>query len=287
MEIVKKAVDELAEHKFSGEINFGENGDALLNPYFKDIIEYAYANLPLTKFVLYTNMMYVDKDMSEFLLKHNLSRLILNIDGASEQTYGYSKPGLDFYKVKANLHDFINARNKSGNNCKICIEILSPKRYMKLRKNRKQIDLPYDSNEVIKYWQSYLSEKDSVDEIIWFYNWDNRSNENRRNSCPSGILSEAFFDKMFISSEGDAYICCLDYNTKLTYGNVLENSIYSLWGSDKRHQIIKDIINKRFEKIGEPCIYCNTKLDYLTCYSDFIKHRYIVNAYAIDGNKKV
>jgi len=275
MKVVKKVVDELAEHKFSGEINFGENGDALLNPYFRNIIKYVYENLPLVKPILYTNMMHVDKNLSEFLVKHNLSRLILNIDGASEQTYKYSKPGLNFDKVRTNLHNFINARNKLESNCQICIEILPPKRYMELRKNRKQIDLPYDVPEVIKYWRSYLSQRDSVYEIIWFYNWNNRSNEKRRRSCPSGILGEAFFDKIFISTEGDTYICCLDYNTRLTYGNVLENSIYNLWRSKKRHQIINDIINKRFKKIGDPCIYCNEKFDYLACYYDFIKHRYL------------
>jgi len=273
MRVVKKVVDELAGHEFSGSINFGENGDALLNPDFKNIIEYTRERLPLAKLVLYTNMMNVDRDVSEFLIKHNLSKLTLNIDGASEETYRHSKPGLNFNKVKVNLHDFISARNKAGSSCQVCIEILSPKRYMNLRKNKK-INAPYDSPQVIQYWKDFLSAYDCIDEIIWFYSWNNQAKEKRRISCPSGILGEAFFDKMFISTEGDVYICCLDYNTRLTYGNVLKNSIYDLWKSEKRRQIMDDIINKRFKKIGQPCLYCSEKFDYLACYLDFIKHRY-------------
>jgi len=286
MEVVKKVADELARHEFSGEINFGENGDALLNPYFRDIIKYAYEKLPLAKLMLYTNMMHLDKSLSEFLIKHNLSRLILNIDGASELTYGFSKPGLNFDKVKTNLHDFIDIRDKSGSDCRIRIEILPSRRYVELRKNRKQIDLPYDAPEVIKYWKTYLSQKDSIDEIVWFYNWGNRSNIIRRRSCPSGILGEAFFDKIFISTEGDAYICCLDYNTRLAYGNVLEDSIYDLWKTEKRRQVINDIINRRFRKIGEPCIHCNEKFDYLACYYNFVKHRYMAKEYSLDRHNK-
>ena len=273
MKVAKKVIDELAGYGFSGSINFGENGDALLNPDFKNIIEYAREKLPLAKPVFYTNMMHVDKDVSEFLIKNNLSKLTLNIDGASEHTYRYSKPGLNFDKVKANLHGFIDIRNKSGSSCQVCIEILSPKRYMNLRKNQK-IDVPYDAPQVIKYWKNFLSGDDLIDEIIWFYSWNNQSKKKRRISCPSGILGEAFFDKMFISTEGNTYICCLDYNTRLTYGNVLENSIYDLWKSEKRRRIIDDIINKQFKKIGEPCFYCSEKFDYLACYLDFVRYRY-------------
>jgi hypothetical protein len=280
MDMLKKVVDELAEHGFSGQINYGENGDALLNPNFKDIVKYVYEKVPLAKTILYTNMMHVDSEISELLLKNGLSELILNVDGSSSYVYNRAKPGLNFDVVRTNLHNFLDIRDSLKASCKVGIGILPPRRYLELAsKQAKKFNILYDVVEIIEYWQPYLSGGDWLSEFICFFKWNTARSANiRRRSCPPVILKE-FFEKLFVSSEGDTYVCCMDYYTSsaLTYGNAMKNSIYDLWQSKRRKDIIKNIVSRQFEEIGEPCLHCNEKFDYLRSYINFVKHRYFSN----------
>nr|QNO55107.1 hypothetical protein MNNOGLJF_00021 [Methanosarcinales archaeon ANME-1 ERB7] len=266
---VKKVAEELSERNYCGVINLGENGDALLNPDFKEIVKLLNDYVPNASIILYTSAKYLDEQTSHFLLDHGLSHLTLNIDGASKTTYEFSKRGCNFEKVRENLKNFIKIRNSSESNCRITIWILPPKRYVEVRKG-KRINISYDADGIINYWSKYLSRKDTINEVIYFYNWMSRPQKIKRDkSCP---LIWEILEKCFISTEGNAYFCCLDYTTKLVYGNILESSIYILWNGKKRREIISKIIQKKFDDVGEPCLHCNEKNDYLRCYLNYLKY---------------
>ena len=80
LEVAEKVVKDLGGVSFSGRINLGENGDALLNPNFTDIIEMIRQNLPSAKIMLYSNMAQMDKKLSYFLMDHNVSEVCINLD---------------------------------------------------------------------------------------------------------------------------------------------------------------------------------------------------------------
>jgi len=267
LEVAEKVVKDLGGMSFSGRINLGENGDALLNPNFTDIIEMISQNLPSAKIMLYTNMAWMDKNLSYFLIDHNVSELCVNIDGSTKETYEFAKRGLKYKTIKDNLLNFIKIRNRIKGNCKISILIIPPKRYLSLRANTKA-NIQYDVLDIIDFWQPYLSEGDFIQEVKYFSNWNSEfSNQIRKKSCPT---VPSLFDSCYISTEGDVYACCLDSSTKLTFGNILENSIEKVWNSRKRKNVVRNIVNREFEKVGEPCIYCNEKNDFLASYLNYI-----------------
>lgn len=271
LEVAEKVVRDLDSMSFSGWINLGENGDALLNPNFKGIVEMISQNLHSTKITLYTNMARMAEKLSYFLIENNLSELYVNIDGSTRKTYEFAKRGLKYKAVKGNLLNFIKIRNQIGGKCKIYIQIIPPKRYMSSRANTKA-NIPYDVLDVVDFWKPYLSKGDSIQEVVYFWNWNGEfSNKTRKKSCP---MVPALLNSCYISTEGDVYACCLDPLTKLTFGNILEDSIEKVWNSRKRKDVVKDIVNREFEKVGEPCIHCNEKNDFLASYLNYIGYRF-------------
>jgi MoaA/NifB/PqqE/SkfB family radical SAM enzyme len=257
MDIVRRVADELGQNRFSGELNLGENGDALLNPDLRQAVSYIVQAAPLAKIILYTNMMHLDPELAEFLLRHNLSRLHCNIDGASKNTYEAAKPGLRFETVKENLHYFLSLRDKLASPCTVRIWILSPKVYLEA-KTKEPTDLPYDVPEIKAYWLKFLSPRDEIGEFgsanILSWNLPSGKRE-RRQKCPPVIVQD-ILRKLFISTEGDVYVCCTDYNTHLTYGNVMDQSLYDLWSSERHKEIIRNILNGDYEHVGIPCVTC-------------------------------
>lgn len=272
LEVVERVVGDLEELSFSGTINLGENGDALLNPDFEKIVQIIRERLPSAKLILYTNMANVGWKMSYFLLENNLSELFVNIDGSNREIYEFAKRGLKFDRVKNNLLDFIRIRDELKADCKINITPVSPRRYMELRGERYEDEsIYYDVEDIVGFWTPHLLEGDCVKEWIYFFNWNNeRAEEVRRKSCP---IVEQFFDKLNVSPEGDVYLCCLDALTELTVGNVLEQSVMEIWNGKKRKEIIKNIINKNYNNVGMPCVCCNEKNDFLRCHLNYFKHR--------------
>jgi len=189
------------------------------------------------------------------------------MDGSTKETYEFAKRGLKYKTTKDNLLNFFKIRNQIKGNCEISILIIPPKRYLSLRTNTKA-NIQYDVLDIIDFWKPYLSKGDSIQEVKYFWNWNSEfSNQIRKKSCPT---VPSLFNSCYISTEGDVYACCLDPLTKLTFGNMLEDSIEKVWNSRKRRDVVRNIVNKEFEKVGEPCVHCNEKNDFLVSYLNYI-----------------
>ncbi len=252
-QLAKKVVDEASEENFQGIVRFSENGEALLNKDFFSIFEYCRKMLPASRSVLYTNMALVDKSTGRALLANNLEELNFNIDGASAVTYEAAKK-LDFETFKKNLHDFIDSRNKLGAKCRIHIDILTAQKYMAMVE-RKRIDLPDDTAEVIKYWKPLLNKSDIISVVDKPYKWALREKMKNPKTVPCRKLSKVVRECL-IGPNGNVYLCCLDYQQKCVIGNVINNSIKEIWSSSRRKTLLRFLGELRFEEIGEPCAFC-------------------------------
>jgi len=81
--VVKAAAQDLRDNTFDGCVNIGENGEALLNPSWPDIVRLLRKILPEAKLVIHSNMSLMDEQAARFLIENGLSLLVLNFDGAT------------------------------------------------------------------------------------------------------------------------------------------------------------------------------------------------------------
>jgi radical SAM protein with 4Fe4S-binding SPASM domain len=268
LEIARKIAADLIKEGFSGKINLGENGDAFLNPQFKEIVlEMGKTKAKLT---LFTNMKHLTKEMSGFLLKNGLTELVFDVDGATKETYEAMKTGCNFEEITKNIHDFIDQRNSINPLCQIHILSVPIKRYLQFVE-KVESKLPYDYAAIEKYWKKYLSPIDTMNEIVYLSSWSAKDYHSKIRTKPCAIWNSN--TSCFIDTEGDVYPCCKDYKTQFSFGNVMNSSIREIWNGEKRKKFITDLVNNNFVAIGQPCVTCGERNDDLRSYLNYLKYR--------------
>lgn len=250
--LAAKIFDELATHDFRGHINPGENGEAVLNPHFIKIFEYMHSKLPNITSQLISNMNRFDESIAMRTLEIGFNEMHFNIDGASKYTYEYVK-GLSFETMKHNVTTFFKIRDKLGSKCKVNINIVTAAKYLKAI-SKENADIPDDAEQIISYWKPFLRDGDEIREQRPFL-WAKRDELKIPNRIGCALLSRVV-NELFVAPNGDCYVCCLDDNAKITFGNLNKSSINEVWHSRKRYLILKHLYLKQFRSLGEPCSIC-------------------------------
>jgi radical SAM protein with 4Fe4S-binding SPASM domain len=251
-ELMEKILKETSQSNYTGIIGLNENGEPLLNPDFVEILELVRRYHPNNKVVLYSNMGLMTKEKSYQILKLGLDEIHFNVDGASAETYNYFK-GLDFEKVKQNIFDFLDNRDKLNSKCKIFLQMVSVHNYEKsIGKKSKFKDDTYD---ILKFWQTKLDPSDDMSiSDIKYWALQNKQNVNReKKPCP---FFSTTLDHLYINSDGRVYMCWVDQNCQLTIGDLNDQTIKEIWHGKPRERVINLLVEKRFEEIGKPCSTC-------------------------------
>lgn len=255
-ELAVKIIDEISKKNSGITISLNENGEGLLYPQFIDVLRYLRDKMPDANVILHTNMERMNQNMAREVLSLGLNEIFPNMDGASKETFEYAKR-LNFERVKKNLEDFIRTRNAMESNCKIVIQIMSPARYLK-RVVGVQTILHDDSKEVEAYWKPLIGPEDRIVNIRGGFRWAIRDKVKKIKTGPCLFLNgKGVNPNAYIAPSGDMYVCCLDENAQISFGNVIEESIEDIWNGDQRHLIMKTLLLRQFDQLGSPCIYCD------------------------------
>ena len=270
LEVAKKVAKELKEENFKGTINFGENGDALLNPQFKEMFK-EMGKVDGGHLILFTNMDNMDNETARFLLENGLKEITFNLDGATKETYEAAKTGCNFDEVVKNAKNFIKLRNEINLLCKIHIKAIPAKRYIEYRENKKS-NVSYDFPKLKEEWSKILNNHDTITEGRYFGSWGTYNFFLKQRTIPCATITQQA-NNCYIDTEGNMYSCCVDYRTTRTFGNVMEKSIFDIWYSDHRRQFYKNVIYKNYVGAGQPCINCGEKNDYIRSYLNYLRYK--------------
>jgi MoaA/NifB/PqqE/SkfB family radical SAM enzyme len=89
-------------------------GEIFLNPELKKIIKFAYEKNIGLKATNGANLNDVDDELLEYLVKYKFRRLLVSIDGASNETYKIYRKGGNFNKVIENIKKINNYKKVHG-----------------------------------------------------------------------------------------------------------------------------------------------------------------------------
>ena len=119
-------------------------------------------------------------------------------------------------------------------------------------------DLPDDSEAVKKFWQPLLSPQDQIVVFQGGYRWAIRDKVKKTKTGTCLFLNhDGINPSAHIAPNGNVYVCCMDHNAKISFGNVWENSLSDIWNRDTRKDIMFKLNNRQYGLIGEPCIFCD------------------------------
>jgi hypothetical protein len=244
-------------------VQLSENGDALMNPFFDEIVSMLRHHLPRARINLTTNLAnFREYTMEPVLRGKMLDSIGMNIDGHDAESYEAQK-GISYERVLRNLRTLCDMRMRYCPDMALSITVLTLQRYVEKTLARfghpplkAPQHVPPSSLADVKASLAALEWMPldiSVRESPVFF-WAERDMElefdQAQYQCPQlpRVESEAF-----ISPSGLWYPCCLDANHDQAYGSVVERSLLELHDSDRREAFIRELRESHFKEIGYPC----------------------------------
>lgn len=117
MDLFRKAIDESIG--LVDVVGFSGSSEPLLHPEIDKMVAYASRAGMRTK--IGTNGTLLTGELSEKLLTAGLNKLKVSVDGATAETYEKIRVGANFEKLRRNIKDFYDLRNRLGKRTKIHI----------------------------------------------------------------------------------------------------------------------------------------------------------------------
>ena len=227
LELFKKIINEAEEHRTRA-INFGAGTEPLMNPHIPEMIEYS-RNHGFIDIRIITNGHLLTLDKTKELFDAGLTYLSVSVDAYTQRTYKRLR-GVDFGKVRENLNAAVSLRER--------LRLKFPVIRASYIAHPESI---HEFEDFLNYW------KDIVDfiELQDFVEFTENSNNNFQCMEP--------FRRLLAWPDGTAgcegFFSC----GPLSYGNLIEQSIYELWHSQKANNLRHSLKTKKYFK---DCMLC-------------------------------
>lgn len=230
-------------------VRFIGHGESLMHKDFFDIVTFA-KNRGLVVH-LTTNGLLLNHDKLGALLDTGLDSIVFSFQGTDAETYGFMRNNTLHGKLEHNIQTLVVLRGERS----IPYIVV----------NTSILD---ETDEQVTAFKSYWSQW--ADEVgHWFTTLERISNiehvkpllprQQIRNAMKGRMRCIEVFTKMSINSDGQASLCCNDYNGELAVGNVEETLLRDLWNS-KAACILREKIHADFRQIPF-CRMCSNKFN--------------------------
>ncbi|MEM7299138.1 MAG: SPASM domain-containing protein, partial [Bacteroidota bacterium] len=242
-----KIIDEVKDHAMY--LTFYFQGEPYLNPQFLDMVNIAEKNGLYT--TTSTNAHFLDDENARKTVQSGLSRLIISIDGASQETYqSYRKEG-ELDKVLEGTRNILKWRKE--------LKSSSPKvvwQFLVVRPNEHEIP------EIQKLAREY-----GVDKVAFktaqIYDYENGNelipsidkysryqlNGDGKYHIKNKLENKCWkmWQSCVITWDGQVIPCCFDKDARHSMGNLRERSFNEIWNSKPYQNFRKSILTSRSE----------------------------------------
>ncbi|MBQ7531794.1 MAG: SPASM domain-containing protein [Paludibacteraceae bacterium] len=222
-------------------------GEPLLNDALPEMIHIAREAGLYT--IVSTNAQRLDQSMAEAIVRAGLNRIIVSMDGWTQQTYEQYRQGGDVEKVKAAVRCLRKAKNQSGS----CVTIELQCLYLKTNEAewgvfRKEYKSLGADRLTMKTAQLYDYKHDSplmpADTRYARYRYDAKLGEfvpkrKFRNRC------FRLWSGCVIDVQGNILPCCYDKNKQYVFGNILHQPLRDIWHSEAAERFRRHVLRER------------------------------------------
>lgn len=248
LDLLKKIVDEVYKKTFY--LNLYFQGEPLFNRQLPDMIAYARKYRMFT--VLSTNAQLLDEETAIKLVNAELSKIIISMDGFSQNTYSKYRIGGEIEKVKVAVDFLINA--------KLRFNLSSPKIVVQFIVNR------FNEPEIQEFltWANQKKVKAELKTMQIYKDFSflpvnekyrrYKKNDNGWELKKQGLGCFRIWSQCVITYDGNVLPCCFDKNSKYILGNLNSLTLHNVWNSKKFNNFRYKVLNKKNEV--EICSNC-------------------------------
>ena len=247
-ELFDKVIGEASEHGCPS-MGFNTMNEPLLDQKIIERIEKA-TKAGIFDSRMNTNASLLTEKRAERLVDSGLTRLLVGVDAATEETYKKVRIGGNFQKLMRNVDRFLEFRAKK--NQKLPILRVS---FVRMNINEHEVE------EFINQW---LGKADLI--AVQEYRPPSHDVELKedRHAKSTQIVEDYSctqpFERFVIKGNGNVHPCCSFHSYKLYMGNAKENTIHSIWNSEEMKTLRRHMRDHTWNQIP----VCNTCLKDLT-----------------------
>lgn len=254
-ELFRKTIDELAD--FSFYLTFYFQGEPYLHPEFLDLVAYAKSKKMYT--ATSTNAHFLSDTQAEKTVRSGLDRLIISIDGTTQESYEQYRVGGKLEKVLEGTRNIVEWKKKLKSSSPFVIF-----QFLVVRPNEHQI-------EEVKGLADQLGVDKVVLKTAQIYDYElgsplipQQEKYARYRQKPDGSyeiknqwLSHCWkmWHSCVITWDGQVVPCCFDKDASHSMGNVSDAGFTPVWQSDAYRNFRASLLRARAEI--EMCKNCS------------------------------
>lgn len=243
----KQTIDQL--HKDILYLTFYFQGEPFLHPLFTEMVQYASGKKIYT--ATSTNAHFLNDETSNKIIESGLDRLIISIDGTTQETYEQYRIGGSLEKVLEGARTIVKWKRKLKSKTPHLIF-----QFLIVRHNENQVD------EVKR-----LAKEIGVDEVVFktaqVYEYENgndliplnenysryKKNSNGKWSIKNKLLNHCWkmWHSCVITWDGKIVPCCFDKDAAHVMGNLQEKNFSEIWNSKSYKQFRQSLLKSRSE----------------------------------------
>jgi radical SAM protein with 4Fe4S-binding SPASM domain len=255
--LYQKIIDEVKGFILYHMIYF--QGEPLLHPNLFEFIRYADQNKIFT--CTSTNGHFLTEEICERIIQSGLKKLIISVDGVTQESYSKYRVGGDLEKVKRGIQTL--AKFKKNNHSHYPIINLQ---FLVFRHNQHEIDefkklaKPLGANQVSVKSAQIESLEEHANLIPTIEKYSRYTLQNNTFKIKSKLRNTCFriWNTLVITWDGDVIPCCFDKTSEFTMGNLKKGTALQFWKSQSFNQFRKSILTNR--KKHSICCNCTEGL---------------------------
>ena len=241
----RRIIDEISEYTWVLLLFF--QGESFINPAIIDMIDYAYEKKIFT--VISTNgTRLANPQFARELAASKLGRLILSVDGATEETYKVYRQAGHFSRVIRGIRQFIEARRELGKKYP-----LADLQFIVMAHNEHEMDAIKKLGKelgvdrvIFKSPQIYDFEnaEQTLPQNPRFRRYHKVNGEYRLKGSYSGYCKKIWYGSA-ITWDGKVIPCCFDKDAEFQLGDLADSNFAEIWEGDNYHRFRNLVRNKR------------------------------------------
>jgi len=240
----KKIVDNVLNSYDIKRITMNGFGEPFVDKGVIDKIKYVNERYPDVKIDIYTNASILTPELSDKLLKTKVDRITFSINGTKKN---YKKiMGLEYDKTKKNVLYFHKRRREMNHH------VLTNLSVMILDENKD------DVQEFVKFWEPIADSVRAYVPSDWAGGVKNiiqipPFKHNKRWPC------FVLWSNITVDVNGDMIMCCRDYESRVSFGNLLKQDIKEIRSSKDFKELLRKQLNFDFKT--RVCDSCDNVLE--------------------------
>jgi len=216
-EVFEAVANECAKYPHSL-VRLSSAGEILMHPNAMEFIEYLLTVKTDKNVALTTNGALLSPDKSELLLRGGIRSIEISVDAADKETYEAIRIGLNYETLLRNVTELVRLRNEGGYQTRIMVSVIEQDL------NRSRLTQIHD------FWEK-IADVVLVRKLLGFAGLVDRPNA-AVPYMPSETPCPFLWERVLVDPAGNVRGCVNDITGKGILGNVMEQSIASLWKSD-------------------------------------------------------